>query len=207
MSELEHALRAALADPPAELTGGIRDPLWDIEERIRRRRHKRRRGALAAMACAAVAAVVVPLSVYGTPVRPQTASSNSGGGGSNGGAAADTATPAPPAAVRKAATNLAKARGSRADRTAEWVQTTVGRFEAMQGDTNNVPRGREIYVVQIRGTFVCYTCKYLGSKPPTGRAEQVTLAVSPHVSYSNFGLTQKPYDLSKLGAVHTFALR
>lgn len=206
MSELEHALRAALADPPVESPTGVREPLWDIEERIHQRRRKQRRRTVAALACAAVAAIVVPLSVYGSPGSPvSNTDSKAASGAANGNGGGGVA--AVPAVVRKAAENLAKAPGSHADRTVEWVRTTVGRFEAMQGDTNNVPRNRQIYVVQIRGNFVCHACSYLGSRPPTGRAEQVTLAVNPHVSYDNFGLTQKPYDLSKLGAVHTFTLR
>jgi len=74
-----------------------------------------------------------------------------------------------------AAERLAKEPGSHASRQVQWVRTTVGRYEAMQGDvSNDVPRSRQIYVVQLTGTFVCKSCsRPSGAKAPTGTAEQV----------------------------------
>jgi hypothetical protein len=207
MSELEHALRDTLADPPVD-PPALRNPLHDIEDRLYKRQQRRRRTSVAALAASAVAAFVVPISVYGLPTTGVSTNSKSSSAGAERAAAAPSAV-AVPAAVRRAAENLAKEPGSRPDRQVEWVRTTVGRFEAMQGDINhNVPRGRQIYVVQLRGKFVCETCSHpRGAKTPTGIAEQVTLAVDPHLSYSNFGLTKRPYDLARLGVVHTFTLR
>lgn len=202
MSELEHALRKALADPPTELPNEVREPLWDIEERIHRRRRKQRRNAVVALACAAVAAVVVPLSVYGTPGGSQTYNSDARADHGGGQAAV-------PAAVRKAAENLASATGAHADRTAEWVRTTVRQWDRLAHTSSTGEATMAVYIVQLRGHFTCSICPLPASAtPPTGKAQ---LAVVPtrrgqHTSGA-FGPIKRPYDLRKLGAVHTFSLR
>jgi len=126
MSELEHALRDALTDPPVSVsTTG--NPLHDIEDRLYKRRQRRRRTGIAALAASAVAAIAVPIAVVGLPTGGESMNSKTASGAranSNQGGA----TAAVPAAVRAAAERLAKEPGSHASRQVQWVRTTVGRF-------------------------------------------------------------------------------
>jgi hypothetical protein len=203
VSELEHALREALADPPAELPDGVRHPLWDIEERIHRRRQKQRRGAVAALACAAVAAVVVPLSVYGSPGGSQMTNGDSkAASAGNGGAVA-----AAPAAVRRAADKAAHAAGTRADRTVQWVRTTMHDWDSQQGRALLTLTGQQIYVVKLTGRFVDDLWN-----PPAGPGHYKADTVPTElvvISVHNGKVTTVQHermDLPKLGAVHTFTL-
>lgn len=204
MSELEHALRDALADPPAELPDGVREPLWDIEERIHRRRQKQRRSAVAAVACAAVAAVVVPLSVYGTPGGSQTFNGDSKAvNAGNGGAQV-----AVPAAVRTGADKAAHVPGAHANRVARWVKTTTDKWDAQQGEALATLAGQQIYVVKLTGRFIDDQWK-----PPAGpghyKPDTVTTELVVFSAHNGKSTTvqHERMDLSKLGVVRTFTLR
>jgi hypothetical protein len=206
VSELEHALREALADPPAELPDGVRHPLWDIEERIHRRRQKQRRGAVAALACAAVAAVVVPLSVYGSPGGGSRTASNSGGGK----AASASQSVAPPAAVRTTAVSTAKTAGAalHIDTTASWVRTTSDELRTATPLTGSfATNDQRVYVIKLTGRFVD-----LSWNPPAGpghykpRTITTEFVVVPAGSGKAIVLQKRHIDLGKLGAVHTFTL-
>jgi hypothetical protein len=208
VSELEHALRAALADPPVEPPNGVREPLWDIEERIHRRRRKQHRTAVAALACAAVAAVVVPLSVYGTPGGTRSANGDAAGGGRA--ATSQVQAAAPPDTVRTTTKNTADASGAlHIDRTATWVRTTPDALKtATPLSASFTLNDQPIYLVKLTGRFVD-----LSWNPPAGpghyKPHTVTteFVVVPAHGGKAIVLQKRHIDLSTLGAVHTFTLR
>jgi hypothetical protein len=204
MSELEHALRTALSDPPIEQPPGI-NAMHDIERRLWRRRQRRRRTGLGALAACAVAAVAVPIAT----LHPNLGSSASNGSAAvdakaGGAKAAPARTPATtaPAAVRKAAADALQDRGAHASDRAEWVETTVSKWWTPDGDSTATARSR-IYVIQLYGHFTCTRCRTpVGVMK--GNVELIAQSVDPKLNYGGISFQDKPNDLAKLGPVHTF---
>jgi hypothetical protein len=88
--------------------------------------------------------------------------------------------------------------------TAEAVRTTYRQAErvAFGGDTSSSPSGdTSVWVIQLHGRFVCDECKGpVGSNSPKGTAIVLVLNARTFDGY-DFGLSQKPVDLAKLGKV------
>jgi hypothetical protein len=208
MSELEHALRSALADPPGARPRDT-DALYDIELRLTRRRQRRRRTGIGALAVAAVAAIAIPIGVAG-PHLGSSASNGSGvrSAGGGGGALAAPSTTTAPAAVRKAAANLAGAPGSHPNRTVSWVRTTAEKWDRLADNVGAGQTNIAVYVIELRGHFTCYGCsRPEGARAPTGIAQVTVVPVRAGQHYrTGFGPSPRPYDLAKLGDVHTFTL-
>jgi hypothetical protein len=117
-----------------------------------------------------------------------------------------TVSDAPPAAVRAVAQGLIRQVTVHRQQPVEWVLTTSDQWVKLEIGTipSTVPRNVPEYVVQIRGDFDCTTC---GTNPSHGSVLFSAGPVKEHplIRYG-FGLGITPYDLSKLGTVHTFQL-
>ncbi len=210
MSELEHALREALADPPVD-AASAGDGLADIEHRLRRRQRRRRTG-LASLAAAAVVAAVVPVAVQNWPSSQSAKSDSAAAVGARapsaaGGDAAPQASSGAqsvPAAVRRATDDALQDRGAHPRGAGQWVETTVSKWWPPDGDSTATADSK-IYVIQLRGHFVCTRCR--GLTHVKGNVELVALSVDPKRNYGGISVRAQPADLSKLGTVHTFTLR
>ncbi len=92
----------------------------------------------------------------------------------------------------------------RLDQPVEWVLTTTHKWAAAQGFANGLlPADVPIYVVQIRGSFVCRACK----SPVTikGTVMVLELPLTPNRQIGEgFSMGPTAYDLSRAGTVHTF---
>ena len=92
----------------------------------------------------------------------------------------------------------------RLDQPVEWVLTTTHKWAAAQGFANGLlPADVPIYVVQIRGSFVCRACK----SPVTikGTVMVLELPLTPNRQIGEgFSMGPIAYDLSRAGTVHTF---
>jgi hypothetical protein len=117
----------------------------------------------------------------------------------------------PPALVR-AKTHIALTTNSvtQLDQPVQWVLTTTHRWAAMANhstpaaSTTAEPAEVKIYIVQIRGSFVCRACK--GFRPITGSVIILELPLTPNQQIGEgFSIGNVSYDLSALGDVHTFA--
>lgn len=110
--------------------------------------------------------------------------------------------PAPPAAVLEAVPELTGGLSPRPTGLVEWVRTTLSRYSRLTGTGD---RGDElVYVVQVRGRFVCPLCpRPAGAEAPHGTAATTVVGVRPGHS-SGFILGETPVDLARLGTVHTF---
>jgi hypothetical protein len=91
----------------------------------------------------------------------------------------------------------------RLDQPVEWVLTTTHKWAAAQGYGTGLPADVPIYVVQIRGSFVCRACK----SPVTikGTVMVLELPLTPNRQIGEgFSMGPTAYDLSRAGTVHTF---
>jgi len=91
----------------------------------------------------------------------------------------------------------------RLDQPVEWVLTTTHKWAAARLITGPLPADVPIYVVQIRGSFVCRACK----SPVTikGTVMVLDLPLTPNRQIGEgFSMGYTAYDLSRAGTVHTF---
>ena len=109
----------------------------------------------------------------------------------------------PPAAVTVAAhgavtTNTAL----RVDQPGEWVRTTSDRWDALNGESASATVA-EVYIVQIRGDFICKICK---GQSKTAIHGSTIVLVLPVYAQTGGGITfgNTTYDLSRLGNTHNF---
>jgi hypothetical protein len=118
----------------------------------------------------------------------------------------------PPPALVRAKTHVALTANSvtELDQPVQWVLTTTHRWAAMANhstpaaSTTTEPAEAKIYIVQIRGSFVCGACK--GFRPITGSVIILELPLTPNQQIGEgFSMGNVSYDLSALGTVHAFA--
>jgi hypothetical protein len=113
--------------------------------------------------------------------------------------------PAPPALLRSRTHSALTANMVlRLDQPVEWVKTTSHKWAAAQGiNAGPLPADVDIYIVQIRGSFVCGACK----SPVTikGSVMVLELPLKPNQQIGEgFAMGNTAYDLSRAGTVHTF---
>jgi hypothetical protein len=159
---------------------------------------------------AAVAAIAIPIGVAGPHLGSSSSNSSAGvDAGGGGGALAAPSASSVPAAVREAATTLAGAPGSHPTRTVSWVRTTAVKWDRLADNVGVGESNIAVYVIELRGHFTCYGCSYpAGERAPSGIAQVTVVPVRPSQHYrTGFGPSPRPYDLTKLGDVHTFTLR
>ena len=91
----------------------------------------------------------------------------------------------------------------RLDQPVEWVLTTTHKWAAARLTTGPLPADVPIYIIQIRGSFVCRACK----SPVTikGTVMVLDLPLTPNRQIGEgFSMGHTAYDLSRAGTVHTF---
>jgi hypothetical protein len=227
VTPIEDLLRDTLAHPPVAVEPPP-DPVGALARRVRVLRRRRRTvlaSALGTVVVLAGAAVVLDrgagapgtapavgamaLSSTSRPaVTPDSSSAQSGIVGSAASVPEDAVPP--PAVVRTRATELVRAHpGGTVDGPAEWVSTSYQHARVVMGFDDGHASGA-VYVLQLRGTFSC-----LCPGPPPGGGARVVHVITEYVppappqqaSRGGGGsLGQSPYDLSRLGKVHTFTV-
>lgn len=191
--DIEQRLRAAWQASEALVS----DPADGPEPVVATRHRDWRAPLLAAAVVLAISIAAVFGFSRGSTSHPPVASRTS------------TVSDAPPAAVRAVAQGLIRQVTVHRQQPVEWVLTTSDQWVKLETGTipSTVPRNVPEYVVQIRGDFDCTTCPGIGTNPSHGSVLFSAGPVKKHplIRYG-FGLGISPYDLSKLGTVHTFQL-
>jgi len=117
----------------------------------------------------------------------------------------------PPPPLVQAKTHFALTTNTidRLDQPVQWVKTTTYKWGALEyprvrpGGPVEVPPDLDMYVVQIRGAFVCIGCKSM--QTVTGTVMILELLLEPHPPFSDgFIMGNTSYDLSRIGTVHVF---
>ncbi|HVX46466.1 MAG TPA: hypothetical protein VHC49_21410 [Mycobacteriales bacterium] len=208
MTDLERALRDTLADPPVDVPSD-KYAIHDIQRRIERRRSRQKHLA-AGLGVAAVVAAAIAVPVA-TGVDFGSGSSHSAGSAANG---ADRAVdhapgavvPAPenvPEPVWRAAQALVRDYG-RPSGPAQWVRTTPQKWGQLRQIRNLDAATGSLYVLQFPD-FRC-TGPRCRAADRTGSAQALVATVSR--DGKRLDVTFVPaYQLTTLGAVHTFSVR
>jgi hypothetical protein len=112
---------------------------------------------------------------------------------------------APPEAVVFAARAAIEANTAlRVNRPAQWVQTTTKQWDTLNGVSARAGN-TAVYLVQIRGEFLCKTCKGTWTTPPRGTVMILELPIDPSAATGGgFTFGNVSYDLHKLGTPRDF---
>jgi hypothetical protein len=228
VSPIEDLLRDTLAHPPVTVEPPP-DPVGALGRRVRvlrRRRHTVLASALGTALLLAGAAVALgrgggrpdPAPAggamamsYASQQPVPSSGSSSAQSGIVGSAAAPPDGVRPPAVVSTRATELVRAHpGGHVDGPAEWVSTSYQDARRVMGFDDGHTSGA-VFVLQLRGTFSC-----LCPGPAPGGGARVVHVITEYVppappqqasgSTGGGSLGQTPFDLSRLGHVHTFTI-